>query len=384
VNGVANTMRQLEQHLIKRGTPAMMFRFSPSPDVRRQTEFTAFELGRGRLRIPIDSDYDFDLLFLRHLARIREMLEEFRPTVIHVTGPGDCGILGTLLAWKLGVPLVASWHTNIHEFAARRAAAVADRLLPGGELSWIAAAIERTVLSLACRYYRAARHILAPNVELAELLGRRTGRPVSAMPRGVDCERFDPCRRSRTDGNLVFGYVGRLTPEKNVRLLADIGRSLRAAGHEFDITVTGEGPERDFLAQHVPGVRFTGVLRGAALAEAYANLDLLLFPSHTDTYGNVALEALASGVPVLATSTGGPKYLIEDGVTGWVASSDEHFAELAVDAARQPARLQAMRPAARQAALKRGWDEAFTNVLDAYQAVSQERQPRAMAMTPAW
>ncbi len=112
--------------------------------------------------------------------------------------------------------------------------------------------------------------------------------------------------------------------EKNVALLAQVQRELENAGHQhFRFLIVGHGAEEAWLREHLPRAEFTGVLKGEALASAYANMDLFVFPSHTDTFGNVVLEALASGVPAIVTPDGGPCSIVRDGVTGRIAPDGE-------------------------------------------------------------
>ncbi len=115
----------------------------------------------------------------------------------------------------------------------------------------------------------------------------------------------------------MLGFCGRLSIEKNVFLLARIRTELIERGiTNFRFLIVGHGKEEGWLRQHLPNAEFTGVLRGHELARAYANMDLFVFPSHTDTFGNVVLEALASGVPAIVTPDGGPRYIVKDGETG--------------------------------------------------------------------
>lgn len=368
VNGVANTMRHIERVAISRGLPLLMVRSGPAVAPVENGSVRAIELQRGGWTLPVDCDLDFDCLLARHLGRIEKELAAFDPAVIHVTGPGDIGILGVLAAHKLRVPLVASWHTNVHAFAARRLECLP---FPFPLLSRQA---EAAILSLMALYYRIPKLILAPNPELAALLARRTGRPVHPMARGIDAELFHPARNVRPGREIVFGYVGRLTPEKNVGLLPSIGHALRQAGAAFRMVVVGEGGERAALERAMPEARFTGVLKGEALADAYRGLDVLLFPSRTDTYGNVVLEALASGVPALVTSTGGPKFLVSEGRTGWIAKSDEDFVRIAVRIASNHSGLPAMGAACRTHALSRDWRRIVSDLCESWRLAAQTHQ----------
>src|SRR5262249_26565382 len=154
---------------------------------------------------------------------------------------------------------------------------------------------ERSALDRCAWFYGLAKVIFAPNPELTALLHERTRRPVSLMRRGIDTNLFSPQRRVRDDDAFVIGYVGRLSPEKNVRVLADIERALTAQGMtNYRFLVVGEGSERAWLAENLQSAEIPGILRGDALAKAYASMDVFVFPSATDTFGNVVLEAMAS------------------------------------------------------------------------------------------
>jgi glycosyltransferase involved in cell wall biosynthesis len=187
------------------------------------------------------------------------------------------------------------------------------------------------------------------------------------MPRGVDCEQFHPRERSVNDGVLRLGYVGRVTPEKRVRFLVDLERALLSAGHtNFSILVVGDGNERAWLERNLRHGVFTGVLRGQFLAEAYANMDVFVFPSRTDTYGNVVQEAAASGVPAIVTSHGGPQCLVVPGVTGFVAENDDEFVRTVLQLMAKPAHMRTMGAAARQNILASSWDAALEMTYSAY------------------
>jgi len=187
------------------------------------------------------------------------------------------------------------------------------------------------------------------------------------MERGVDAEKFSPDKRTVNDGVFRFGFVGRLRPEKNVRLLIDLEKKLIAAGKTgFEFLIVGEGNEREELMKKMKHAKFTGFIDGAELAEAYANMDVFVFPSETDAYGNVIQEAAASGVPSIVTDKGGPKYLVADGETGFIATDPDQFFDFALLLMDDPERMEAMRKKARERALSISWDAVFAGVFDAY------------------
>jgi phosphatidylinositol alpha 1,6-mannosyltransferase len=371
INGVAHTSRQFEAFARRRNLPFLCVRpGSRTPRFERDGTVQTLELHRGFLSFTLDKDLGFDLGFLRYLPLIARTVREFRPDIIHITGPSENGMLGAALAHHLHLPLAASWHTNLHEYAATRSSWLLRHLSANRRPA--AAAIEEIALRACARFYSLAQVLYAPNPGLCALLERYAGRPCHLMQRGVDTTLFSPARRRRpADGaGFVLGYVGRLSVEKNVSLLARVQRELRGLGvTSFRFTIIGQGAEEGWLRQHLPGADFPGVLRGEALAQAYADMDLFIFPSHTDTFGNVVLEALASGVPAIVTPDGGPPSIVSDGQTGFVVS-DEGFASAAANILRNPARHQATRQAARLHALAASWDTVFERVYEGYAAAT--------------
>ena len=230
--------------------------------------------------------------------------------------------------------------------------------------------IKQITLAATTRFYKMAEVLFAPNIELCKLLERKTSRPCQLMPRGVDTELFSPGHRDRQAGDdrFVLGFVGRLSIEKNVTLLKRIGEQLDAAGlTNYRFLIIGHGAEEQWLRENLPKADFRGVLRGEELSRAYANMDLFVFPSHTDTFGNVILEAMASGVPAIVTPDGGPRYIVREGETGMIAR-DNQFAASVASILRDPVRHEKMRVAARNYALSASWDTVFEDVHSAYES----------------
>jgi glycosyltransferase involved in cell wall biosynthesis len=369
VNGVALTCRRLEDFARGRGLPFFAVHPGPSSQIAGGGSQTTLEYRRSPLAFPIDVDMRFDPLFLRHRAWVLQALAEFRPDIVHITGPGDCGILGAILAHRLRVPLVASWHTNLHLFAAQRLERTLG-FLPARSRAGAAHLAERGTLLATLRFYRVARMLLAPNPELVALLERATNKPVLPMRRGVDTETFSPAHRERTGGEFVIGYVGRLQPEKSVRRLVPLEQSLLQLGErDFRFLIVGHGGERPWLEEHMQRAEFTGALQGEALARAYANMDAFVFPSVADTFGNVVQEALASGVPTLVSSEGGPKFLVRHDVNGFIARDEAGFVAGVRELMHHPGRRATMGRSAREAALEASWDKVFEDVYSAYGAL---------------
>lgn len=370
INGVAHTSRQFEAFARRRNLPFLCVRAGNRiPRLQTEGNLTTLELKRGFLSFALDKDLTFDPGFLRHLTAITRALKDFRPDIVHITGPSENGILGAALAHHFHLPLAASWHTNVHEYAARRSNWLTGRMSASRRQS-SEDAIEHLALLASARFYSLAKILFAPNPSLCALLEKYTGRPCHLMQRGVDTQLFAPEHRSRKDSSpFILGFVGRLSVEKNVALLAQVQQQLTAQGvTSFRFLIVGQGAEENWLRQHLPGAEFPGVLRGKALAEAYANMDLFVFPSHTDTFGNVVLEALASGVPAIVTPDGGPPSIIREGETGLVAR-DEDFAAAIACILANPIRHEQMRQNARKDALKTSWDAVFERVYEGYGSI---------------
>jgi len=379
VNGVAHTSRHFEAFARRRNLPFLCVRAGDRTQaILEEDNVWTLELPRGFLSFALEKDLRFDPAFLRHIPLIGEVLERFKPDLIHITGPSEVGMLGAGLAHQLGLPLAASWHTNVHEYLARRSSWFL-RVLPKRQSAATGQKIEDLTMAAAARFYSVARVLFAPNQELCALLERTTGRKCYLMPRGVDAELFHPGKRRRDadDRDHVLGFVGRLSIEKNVTLLAEVQEELEQMGHRsFRFLIVGHGAEEGWLRERMPRAEIPGVLRGEELATAYANMDLLVFPSHTDTFGNVVLEALASGVPAIVTPDGGPKTIVRDGVTGRIVD-DEDFAAAVAGVLGDPVKHAQMRLAAREYALTMSWDSVFEGVYAAYETMLPVRERAA-------
>jgi phosphatidylinositol alpha 1,6-mannosyltransferase len=364
---VANTSRQFEAFARKRGFPFLTI--CGGTENRTDTAGSAARITRrrGRIGFALDKKHDYDLAFWRHYNHAAEAVRQFDPDIVHITGPSDVGQLGALVAHRLGIPLAASWHTNLHQYAEQRAAGLLG-FLPAAQREQMGGMIRESALAAALRFYKIPKLLFAPNPELMTMLERGTGKPVYSMQRGVDTELFSPEKRDRTSGPFIIGYVGRLTVEKNIRFLAELERALGESGlPDFRFSIVGQGAEEEWLKAHMQRADFAGVLHGEHLARAYANMDAFVFPSHTDTFGNVVLEALASGVPAVVTDRGGPQFIVKHGETGFVAQNASEFVPYVRHLASDAERLRAMRVAARAGALQASWDSIFEGVYAHYQ-----------------
>jgi glycosyltransferase involved in cell wall biosynthesis len=366
IDGVAQTSRHFEAFVLRQQRPFLMVHAGPQHDVTTSGAVTRVQLRRGPIRFPLDRAHDYDLLFLRHYRKLEALLREFSPDVVQITGPSDVGTLGAYVAYKMKIPLAASWQTNVHQFARRRMAAVS--FLSEAMAGKVAEVTERLSFRASARFYRIPRLLFAPNAEMIRVLEAATGKPCYLMSHAVDTAVYKPENRGRKEGRFQIGYVGRLTPEKSVRTLARLERALLDRGYrDFRFVVVGEGAEQEWLRNNMRQAEFTGVLTGTDLARTFANFDMLAFPSETDTFGLVVLEAFASGVPAVVTDRGGPQFTVRHGQSGYVARDFEEFVAYTAALMAQPELLSTMRVAARRQAMETSWDRIFEGMYEAYE-----------------
>ncbi|MEK7724394.1 MAG: glycosyltransferase [Acidobacteriota bacterium] len=367
VNGAAMTCRRLTGFARKRGYPFLCVYADKKTEKTTDGSLTNLALKRSLVSIPIDGGLKYDALFNRHIKLVEKALDEFKPDVLHLTGVNDVSIIAAILAYKRRLPLIGSWHTNVHEFAGKRL----DKLfsfLPEKMRNSMTGLTERKIFEWAVLYYKMPQVVLSPNKELVEALVRDEERESLLMARGVDTEMFNPNKRTVTDGIFRFGYIGRLRAEKNVRLLEKLEKRLLELGKtNFKFLIVGEGTEKNWLEKNMQTAEFTGYLEGELLAEAYANLDVFVFPSETDTFGNVTQEAMASGAPAIVTDQGGPKFVIKDGETGFVAKNFDDFVKYSVELMDNPEKLSKMKQASIDFVQTKSWDAVFEGVYEAYE-----------------
>jgi glycosyltransferase involved in cell wall biosynthesis len=271
------------------------------------------------------------------------------PDVAYVATEGPLGWSAVRVARRLGIPVFSGFHTNFHGYAKHYHA------------GWLRPVIARYLR----RFHNRTLGTIVPSPDLRDRLRAAGFRNLSVIARGVDCHLFDPARRSDTlrrawgvsGHDLVALYVGRVAPEKNVRLAIQAYRTMQGAGTVRRFVVVGDGPLRAALQREHPDLLFCGVHTGESLAAHYASADVFLFPSETETFGNVTLEAMASGLAVVAYDYAAARAHITDGETGVLVSwgDDRAFVEAATILARSPATLSRMRRQARAHAAAVDW-----------------------------
>ena len=365
LNGVGTLCREYVAYARKRGLPFFCVYGGEVTEFQTDGSVEELQLRRGPLSFPVDAHVECDPFLVRHRALTVAKLREFRPDLVHITGPGDVSILGFWASNLVGVPMVASWHTNVHEYAELRVRS-SLRLLPCAVREWFGEWVGRGTMWAVTRFYGIAHFVAAPSQLMTDVLRAKTGRPGFLMGHGVNTALFAPSRRERAEGRFLIGYVGRLTPEKNVRALVEMERQLLAAGErDFRFVLVGEGSEMGYLRENLQTGEFRGVLRGEALAREFANFDAFIFPSVTDTFGLVILEAMSSGVPVVLSPEAGSKVGAVDGEQGFLTDD-------AVAALRALLHCRATRERMGEAGRRHACGQAWEGVFDDLQRIYRE------------
>jgi glycosyltransferase involved in cell wall biosynthesis len=345
MHGVTHTIEQIRE----RGVPGFEVDIvGTDPGVDRRLPAAA------ELEIPF---YEGMTLGVPGLPDLVETLAEGSYDLVHVTAPGPAGIAATLMTRITGVPLLASYHTEIATYAGMRSQ---DSTLE---------ALTRAGLGA---FYSAPAAVLSPSPSAdtsVAALGADPAR-IGRWERGVDLDRFDQAKADRDafPGEIKVLYAGRLTREKGVDLLAETFIRAHAADPRLHLLLAGGGPEEAELRERL-GERatFLGWLSGEDLPRAYASADAFLFCSSTDTYGQVILEAAASGLPIVAVAEGGPAALIENRHTGLLCRPDaDHLAGTLLQLASSPRLRQQLGEAGARAARQRSWERSMAQLAAGY------------------
>jgi glycosyltransferase involved in cell wall biosynthesis/predicted metal-dependent phosphoesterase TrpH len=300
------------------------------------------------------------------LPAIVETLAEGRYDLVHLCSPGPAGVAAAVIARVMDVPVLGSYHTELAVYAGLRTADPKLELLAHAAMA---------------AFYGQCNVVLSPSPASDEVL-RSMGIDedrIGRWDRGVDVERFSPAKRDEQllDGEITVLYVGRLTKEKGADLLADAFLAARERDPRLHLCLAGGGPEeatlRERLGEHAT---FLGWLEGEELARAYASADLFLFASRTDTFGQVLLEAQASGLPVIAVAEGGPCAIVDDGVTGLLRPAEvEALADAVVELAAAPLQRERLAQRALEAVRERTWGRSLARLADGYSRALGERAP---------
>ena len=298
----------------------------------------------------------------------RADLEAFAPDIVHVAAPELLGHRALSWARARGVATVASLHTRFETYPRY----------------YHMAFLERPLVAMLTRFYNRADEVLVPTPGMTRILrGWGVTTPIDIWSRGVDHDRFSPARRDHdwrrslgiADDEIAVGFLGRLVKEKGLDVFAQVARALADRGVRHKLLVIGDGPARDWFAREVPGAVFAGFQRGPELGRAVASMDVFFNPSVTETFGNVTLEAMAAGVPVVAADATGACDLVDEGETGFLVPPRDAaaYADAIARIVREPGLRQRLGDAGHAKAAGYRWDAINQTVLDAYRALLARR-----------
>ncbi|MCP5286518.1 MAG: glycosyltransferase family 1 protein [Burkholderiaceae bacterium] len=374
VNGVAMTLARLVEGLRERNHALQLIR----PRQTRQDGGTADAgwshdgwqevLLRG---LPIPR-YPHLKMGVPSKQRLLELWTLQRPDLVHIATEGPLGWSALQAAQRLKLPVVSDFRTNFHAYSAHYG------------IGWL----KKPIVGYLRKFHNRTLCTMVPTEALRRQLTAAGFENLQVVARGVDTQQFSPLHRSdalrqqwgAADGERVVTCVGRLAPEKNLGLLLEALAAMRQADPTLKLVLVGDGPARPALQAACPDAIFAGQRRGADLAAHYASADLFLFPSETETFGNVVPEAMASGLAVLAYDLAAAGQLITPGVDGLLAPAGQRsaFVQQAVQLARQRLFTQQLGRQARATAAAMGWDRIVQQVERTYlSALATGPRPQA-------
>jgi len=354
-DGANQALNRLAEYLLRQGVKLRVY--SPTvehpafPATGDLVDIPAFPIpGRSEYRLPISLP-----------ARVRRDLEKFNPNVVHISSPDFVGHRAVTWARHRKIAAVASVHTRFDTYCAYYGIQFLEPLARG----------------IMRRLYHRCEVVLAPAESTASILrAQRMNRDITIWARGIDRDQFNPERRDMKwrhahpigDDEMVIAFLGRVVMEKGLDVFADAIHAFATFGLKHRVMVIGEGPAREWFEEQLPEAIFTGQLTGDELARALASSDVLLNPSITEAFGNVTLEAMACGLPVIAAQATGATNLVRNGITGMLVdgTDPDEFAEVLGAYARDPELRRLHGQAGLEVAQRMDWDTINSSVIRAY------------------
>lgn len=364
VNGVALTLKRYTDYLEKQGIEFRLFVPTtntpvPSvPQVQRLTS-TPFLLYRDcRFALP-------------NPTQIKQVLDDFKPTLIHIATPFNLGLYGLHYGKKHNIRMIASYHTHFDDYL--------DYYYLTFLKKWIWKYMEW--------FHRSFEKVYVPSRSTKEkLLSKHLHPEIEIWGRGVNHHIYSPIKQRKNlfidhysihDKKIIL-YVGRIAPEKDIQIVLETFYSLPDhIKKDTHLVIVGDGPlYRTLSEQYQENTTWTGFMEGEQLAQAYASSDLFLFPSPTETFGNVVLEALSSGLPVIGANAGGVQNLIENGVTGFLCEPKnvEAFVHQTVKLLENSSLRATFSTAARAFAKTMSWEEIFDQLIESFDEILKRKK----------
>ena len=359
-DGVALTLNRLVGYLLAQGVEVQVFApTADTPAFAHQGEIVPVP----SLPLPARPEYR---LALGLAGPVKRQLLDFAPDIIHIAVPDLLGRAALKLAQRHGIPAVATYHTRYETYLKHY---------------WYLRGLEGWLKRYLRAFYGACREVYVPSESTrAALLADGLRDNLKPWPRGIDTARFTPDKRSAAwraqlgigADEIVVLHVSRLVREKRLDTLT---AALKQVPHR--IVIVGDGPDRAFAEQELPKAIFLGFQGGDDLAIAYASSDIFIFPSDSESFGNVTLEAMASGLPCVCADATGSRSLVLDGESGFLLAADDAagFAGAVNRLAGDETLRKRMGEAGRARALTFSWEETLGRMLGYYRAVLGQGEP---------
>lgn len=361
-DGVSLTLNRLVAFLQSKGIEVLIV----APKVRKPAMEHVGKL-IGAPSVPMPGRPEYKLTTGLPKAAIKE-LNEFKPHLVHIATPDRLGHKALYWAMENNIPAVSSYHTHFASY------------LDYYKLNFL----ENWVWNTASKFYDKCEQVYIPSESMAELLAEHgISKGVRIWARGVETDLFTPEKRSEdwrkehgfTQDDIVVSFVSRIVWEKELATYAKAVSAISAKNPRVKAMVVGDGPALEGLKEMLPDATYIGFVKGDDLATAYANSDVFMFPSHTETFGNVTLEAMSSGLPCVVADAIGSKSLVEDGVNGFLAEkqSVESFTNCLDKVTSDDELRGKMALASREKALGYRWEIINSNLLSYYMEVLESK-----------
>ncbi|MRG87419.1 glycosyltransferase family 4 protein [Salinibacillus xinjiangensis] len=364
INGVARTLRHYTTYLEKQGIEYRLFvpnASTPVPSIPQVQRFTSIPFllyQECRLAIP-------------NPIKIKQSLDEFKPTLIHIATPFNLGLYGLHYGKKQGIPMVASYHTHF------------DVYLEYYHLTFL----QNWIWKYMKWFHHSFEKVYVPSQSTKEkLLSKNIHQNIELWGRGVNHSYYSPTKKSNTlfkeryhihDDKKILLYVGRIAPEKDIHIVLETYNDLpEHLKQETHLVIVGDGPLfRELSEKTGPNITWTGFMEPDQLSQLYASSDLFLFPSSSETFGNVVLEALSSGLPVIGANAGGVQHLVDHEVTGFLCEPRDikDFVRYTSKLLDDSTLRLTYSKAAREIAREWSWDAIFKELLASFSKIAERK-----------
>ncbi len=354
-DGIVTTYGNLIPRFVKAGVRADIMAYGPEDSVEQHGDVRII-IHKPRIPVKIDPTRWIDMAIYQ--SSTAQMINQETYDLVQSSTPDPLGLYMLSMAKRNKCPFLSIYHTALGDYVEIRYGRVlgpfAGKMFGNMMSSWMK------------WYYEQSDLILTPSHWTMRELNEIFSKPIGVLGRGINTDDFSPAHRRREDdGRVRAVYIGRVAPEKNLKVLVDIF----SRHTDIDLTVVGDGPYLEEMQRLLPHADFRGKLMGQELRQAYADGDIFVFPSLTDTLGNVVIEAMSSGLPAIVSNHMGPQEWVEHGVTGYVTENAEQFEKSLLELATEHELRKKMSRAARAYAETRTWDRIFEHLMKYYEFI---------------